>query len=62
MATATTRSDAVAAVDPAVRRVSAPAGLPDREDLIEIIHKYNEATEHLKRSHEQLSLEVCRLR
>jgi len=62
MATATTSCDAVAGIDPAEGRVSAPAVQPDSAELIEIIHKYNEATEHLKRSHEQLSLEVCRLR
>ncbi len=31
-------------------------------ELIAIIQKYNDVTEHLKKSHERLSLEVCRLR
>lgn len=38
-----------------------PSGGTDLE-LIAIIQKYNEVTEHLKKSHERLSLEVCRLR
>jgi len=41
---------------------AAPDAPRGTTDLIEIIHKYNEVTDHLKRSHEQLSLEVCRLR
>lgn len=31
-------------------------------DLMEIVQKYNEVTEHLKASHERLGHEVCRLR
>ncbi len=31
-------------------------------DLLEIVQKYNEVTEHLKASHERLGHEVCRLR
>ncbi|MDO8630644.1 MAG: ATP-binding protein [Phycisphaerales bacterium] len=54
MATATARA--------AVRVRATGTGTTDEADLVAILHVYNEVTERLKRSHEALAGEVCRLR
>jgi signal transduction histidine kinase len=39
-----------------------PAGVTSEPDLVTILRAYNDVTEKLKRSHEALGREVCRLR
>jgi len=63
MTTMTTESSsAVAAASRRVPPCADSAAAGSDLELIAIIQKYNEVTEHLKRSHERLGLEVCRLR
>jgi signal transduction histidine kinase len=56
MATAT----ATARIAPTSGEKTAPTA--DEADLVAILHVYNDVTERLKRSHEALAGEVCRLR
>jgi len=65
MTTTNTSASVAVARDRVPFRAASGSDLPSAGtdlELIAIIQKYNEVTEHLKKSHERLSLEVCRLR
>jgi len=62
MTNATAVADGVNRVPPGPSSVSTSGPRSGDLELISIIQKYNDVTEHLKHSHERLSLEVCRLR